>query len=80
MRVHLSGLGHPILGDDRYAIGPILRSQGLFLFAAELELRHPVDGRALRFEAPLPAKFGSFLSREQRRWDTAQARLTPEPT
>lgn len=54
IRAHLCGLGHPILGDERYAIGPVLRSQGLFLFAAEIALAHPVGGQPLRFEAPLP--------------------------
>lgn len=74
LRAHLAGLGHPILGDDRYPDGPVLRSQGLFLFAAELGLDHPIDGRPLQVRAPVPAKFASFLAREARRWAASQAR------
>ena len=68
LRAHLAGLGHPILGDDRYGEGPVLRSQGLFLFARSLELLHPVTGEPLRIDAPVPPRFASFTEREDRRW------------
>ena len=32
------------------------------LHASELEFAHPVSGRALRFEAPLPADFAAALA------------------
>jgi hypothetical protein len=38
------------------------------LWAAGLELTHPLDGRPLRFAAPPPPKFAAFLAREADRW------------
>ncbi|MGM0574551.1 MAG: RluA family pseudouridine synthase [Myxococcota bacterium] len=47
VRVHLATLGAPIVGDRRYG-GP--RADRLCLHARLLCIRHPDDGRALRFE------------------------------
>ncbi len=41
---------------------------GLMLWAAELELSHPIDGRPLRFAQPPPPKYQAFLAREAARW------------
>ena len=41
---------------------------GLMLWAADLELAHPLDGRPLRFSTPPPPKFRAFLAREADRW------------
>ncbi len=54
IRVHLSAIGHPVVGDARYGG----RRKGIdlarpFLHAAELGLRHPVSGEELHFESPL---------------------------
>jgi tRNA pseudouridine65 synthase/23S rRNA pseudouridine1911/1915/1917 synthase len=68
IRVHLAGLGHPVLGDGRYTTGRVLRSQGLFLFAAELRLTHPITAEPLHLELPEPVKYGTFRNREARRW------------
>ena len=55
LRVHLLSIGHPILGDALYGSEEIRqRAPRLLLHAATLALRHPADGRALRFESPLP--------------------------
>ena len=55
LRVHLSELGHPILGDPLYA-PPAVRAMArrLLLHAAQLSLAHPADGRQLRFESAPP--------------------------
>ncbi|MFO1475731.1 MAG: class I SAM-dependent methyltransferase [Verrucomicrobiota bacterium] len=50
IRVHASENGFPILGDAVYGGAPFGR---VCLHAARLELRHPVTGRALVFEAPV---------------------------
>ncbi|MCB9796144.1 MAG: RluA family pseudouridine synthase [Alphaproteobacteria bacterium] len=69
LRVHLAELGCPVLGDTLHSRGaPVLKHQGLYLAAVELELNHPEDARRLRVELPEPPKFNSFLSREARRW------------
>ncbi len=68
IRVHLSSLGHPILGDPIYggrkrlpSIEPVLLRQGLekmlrqALHAALLGFHHPVTGEKMEFFSPLPA-------------------------
>lgn len=56
IRVHLSAIGHPVIGDGQYGgIRVALASPRPFLHAAGLELRHPITGEALSFESPLPS-------------------------
>jgi 23S rRNA pseudouridine1911/1915/1917 synthase len=68
LRRHMASLGHPVLGDDLYTDGPVLRSAGLFLFAAELSLLHPRTDAPLHLELPEPAKYETFRAREVRRY------------
>jgi 23S rRNA pseudouridine955/2504/2580 synthase len=69
IRVHLTHLGYPLAGDDKYgdfAWNKLLARQGLkrmFLHASRLELVHPIDARTLVFEAPLPADLAAFVGR-----------------
>ena len=69
IRVHLSHLGFPIAGDDKYgdfARNRELAKQGLkrmFLHAHSMALSHPLSGEPLRFAAPLPAELQGFLDR-----------------
>lgn len=53
IRVHLSDLGCPIIGDDKYDArsNPARR---LGLHASYLQFEHPVTGDELKFESPLP--------------------------
>ena len=68
IRVHLSSLGHPLLGDPVYG-GDGTRFQSLhktlfagqFLHAAELRLIHPRTGQEMHFQAPLPQNFNHVL-------------------
>ncbi len=60
IRVHLSSIGHPVIGDDTYGGGGGRRVTGLAagrhaLHAASLRLRHPITGETLAFRSPLPA-------------------------
>lgn len=62
IRIHLAYLGHPLVGDSKYA--PKRSHYGLvgqFLHAAVLGFTHPRTGEYLEFEAPLPAKLAEFL-------------------
>jgi 23S rRNA pseudouridine1911/1915/1917 synthase len=70
IRVHLSAIGHPIVGDAMYGgvhrrvLGDIRAVQRLtrpFLHAARLVFKHPRDGRRLEFLAPLPDDLMSVL-------------------
>ncbi len=55
LRVHLSELGHPILGDPLYA-PPDAQAMAprLLLHARSLGFAHPLTGEQLRFEIPAP--------------------------
>ena len=64
IRVHLSYLGHPILGDEKY--GRVKKKNRLpverqLLHAYLLGFNHPCNGEWMEFEAPLPEDFESVL-------------------
>jgi 23S rRNA pseudouridine1911/1915/1917 synthase len=59
IRVHLAAIGHPVAGDTRYGGPPLLDRP--FLHAGVLGFDHPVSGRRLRFESPLPGDLQSTL-------------------
>ena len=67
IRVHLSHLGFPILGDDKYGdfeLNRALSKAGLkrmFLHAATLRVTHPLTEIPLELKAPLPADLAAFL-------------------
>lgn len=56
IRVHLGDLGHHIIGDDKYGNpkNPIKR---LGLHAYELDIRHPLTGKEMKFTAKMPKEF-----------------------
>ena len=62
--------GHTLVGEDRYIYGPGSLRPIEFgrqaLHARRLSIRHPIDGRSLDFEAPLPADFLELLTRLRR--------------
>lgn len=85
IRVHLSSLGHAVVGDTLYGARRELRSghAGVkkaaqatlslprnFLHAAELELAHPRTGARIALTSPLPAELRAFL-------DTLEANGVP---
>lgn len=54
IRVHLSAIGHPVVGDDRYnGVRQSLPCPRPFLHAEQLGFDHPVTGEHLEFEAAL---------------------------
>ena len=61
IRVHLSSIGHPLLGDSAYgwkANTRMKRDPGrVMLHAARLQVMHPKTGKVLDLRAPLPADF-----------------------
>jgi len=75
IRVHLSSLGHPIVGDALYGAPkaeiprikegtlPNLALGRNFLHAAAIELEQPLTGRPLVLERPLPPELQVFLQR-----------------
>lgn len=62
IRVHLAGIGHPLLGDPLY--GPSrcrFQLQGQCLHAMTLGFMHPRTDTYVEFEAPLPVYFQELL-------------------
>nr|WP_018700387.1 RluA family pseudouridine synthase [Amorphus coralli] len=68
IRVHLTHIGHPLLGDPLYGAGFRTKArrlpeaaqdrlsalQGQALHAAVLGFAHPISGETMRFESPMP--------------------------
>ena len=64
IRVHLSYIGHPLVGDELYGSRKNnLGFQGQALHAYLLGFTHPLSGERLHFEAPLPEEFQKELAR-----------------
>lgn len=67
IRVHLTALGHPIAGDDKYGdfeLNRRLKKEGLkrmFLHAQRLAFAHPLTGAPLELVSPLPDDLQHFL-------------------
>jgi len=64
IRIHLKQLGHPVLGEDRFALRRDfkIKARRLCLHAKGLEFRHPVTARTLFLEAQLPQGLKEFLN------------------
>lgn len=60
IRVHMAGLGHPVVGDGKYGHQDDPGSR-MCLHAFRLAFHHPVTGEALYFETPIPRYFGTAL-------------------
>ena len=66
IRIHMAELGHPVLGDERYADEQAKVPRGwpvdrLALHARVLGFIHPKTKAPLRFQSPLPAVFAVFV-------------------
>ena len=68
IRVHMSSIGHPLMGDTVYGGGNTpfearhkAYISGQCLFASRLMLTHPVTKEKMEFEAPLPDNFEKLL-------------------
>jgi len=88
IRVHMSSLGHPVVGDALYGAPGELRSQsnkrrsaGMpatlsldrnFLHSATLELTHPRTKEQLKFSSPLPKELENLLNRLENREEGPQ--------
>jgi len=70
IRVHLSAIGHPIVGDTLYGgvrrrvpadLRAVARLERPFLHAARLAFAHPSDGHRMEFVSPLPPDLQELL-------------------
>jgi 23S rRNA pseudouridine1911/1915/1917 synthase len=67
IRIHLSSVGHPVIGDDTYGGGGGRKLAGLpprrhFLHAAWLRFKHPVSGDIVDLRSPLPMDLRQSLA------------------
>ncbi len=74
IRIHLSHLGFPIIGDALYGRpGKVYKGKGLFLAATHLSFVHPFSQEVLALDIPPPNKFALFVDRERQMWERFQA-------
>lgn len=58
IRAHLSWLGYPVVGDERYGT----KGDRMGLHAWRLKIIHPKTGKKLVFETPAPADFFALMN------------------
>ena len=64
IRVHLSYIGYPIIGDTTYSNGKNeFGVVGQCLHAKSLEFKHPITGKEMKLEAPLPEYFQDIINK-----------------
>ncbi|MCB0977235.1 MAG: RluA family pseudouridine synthase [Acidimicrobiales bacterium] len=64
IRVHLSAIGHPVVGDDRYqGVRQSLDCPRPFLHAEHLGFLHPVTEEQMAFDSALPDDLTAVLAR-----------------
>lgn len=64
IRVHLSGLGHPLIGDHLYGSGDAAAlAPRHLLHASRITIAHPDSGASLTISSPIPADFAAALER-----------------
>ncbi len=70
IRVHLSAIGHPVVGDSLYGgvhrrvpgdLRAVTHVDRPFLHAARLAFTHPVDGRRMEFRSELPDELEAVI-------------------
>ncbi len=62
IRVHLSQIGYPIVGDFVYSNGKNpFGVEGQMLHSYRLEFKHPISGKEMKLEAKLPEYFEKVL-------------------
>ena len=70
IRVHLSAIGHPVVGDPVYGgvhrrvpgdLRAVTHLNRPFLHAARFAFTHPIEGRRMQFESPLPEDLQQVL-------------------
>ncbi len=64
IRVHLSEIGHPVVGDIVYSNGKNeFGVQGQMLHAKSLDFKHPITNKQMHLEAELPDYFKEVLNK-----------------
>ena len=62
IRVHMNYIGHPVVNDPFYGYRRMdFPIEGQALHSKSLDVKHPITGEAMHFEAPLPDDFKACL-------------------
>lgn len=63
IRIHFKRLGHPVLGDAKFALRRdfVVKAKRLCLHARQLEFMHPLTNKQISLQAPLPAYLNQLL-------------------
>ena len=62
IRVHFAHIGHPVVNDPFYGYRRMdFPSEGQALHSRSLDVKHPITGKDMHFEAPVPADFEACL-------------------
>ncbi len=59
-RVHLAGIGHPVVGDNRYGRDKRTHKR-LALHATSISFTHPFSGKQVTFETTVPRYFSRLI-------------------
>ena len=64
IRVHMAEIGYPVVGDEVYSNGKNeFNVHGQMLHSTSLDFIHPITGKQMHFEAPLPKYFEDVLNK-----------------
>ena len=67
IRVHMSHIGHPVLGDFLYGGENINIIERQALHAYRLSFDHPATGKRINLKAPIPEDINSAILKLQRK-------------
>jgi len=65
IRIHFKSIGHPLMGEKKFAFRRDfkLKANRLCLHAKKLDFMHPVTGKRIILDSPLPAGMRHFLEK-----------------
>ena len=66
IRVHMTHLGYPVVGDPIYGSSPIHQKEAkplerLCLHASKIEFLHPKSGKLMKFESSVPEDMAAVI-------------------
>ncbi len=76
IRVHLAGIGHPIVGDTKYGEEDDSHSR-MALHARLISFKHPFSGKQLTIESEVPVFFTTLVGHFDRESDTTKPATVP---
>jgi 23S rRNA pseudouridine1911/1915/1917 synthase len=77
IRVHMSAIGHPLVGDRTYGGASTLLRERVFLHSYLLGLVHPINGRPLEVRSALPVELVEILESLRRSRDRTDLEGSP---